>query len=844
METVLLEKLLDKVAIPAYIILVILVLFFAVKYADNIKLLLSWLIYPIAFIFKRAKTQFIKYQLDGACSIALNKYKNELPDFTIPPFRIKWMKEKDYATMLKEGEAIVNLRFSPNQTQNIINATSVYVRDIFLKHTKPYISTNLQEAINLTIISSILQNTDANHDIMFDFFEENKENFVTYAAECEQLQSINDSGLFSRILIRELDSYGHKLLGRIPNDKYKQEADDFVKFLYNIAIREHEEYTKLQFEQSFLKVGVLLVAKEDTYAKGGLAPYLRRIKLGFAKGIDTFYLLAREESVDILKKVVQELLLRGDFRIINKPKEYKDRYDRDVICYCIKVDSQSSIANAYRDINDTIKTQTEIVGVITRVRKDKICVDVNGVEGYVAAHNFSKQPSINPFDYFKENSLINIIPMEVKDDGIVEFSLIGTNSDPIRLLQNNFTIGTTIEVIVDYADDDFVKFNIPDVDTTAIAFRRDLTYSRYMLLHQKFTNGSSWNCDIKEINYEKNELIVRLHDLIDPWKVIDIYNIKKSMVNFTICRRDKFGFWGEIKEGIVAFLPYKNLAWLEKDIEQTKRTLSLGSICQCHIIDVNLTKKLIYLSCKNNLDNPYESFVKQHKNVCVSCILRDKSEKGYFGQIANGLKIFIPKEETHRDNNYYDIKLNTYINVFIIGLGKSSDLLIGSVKKYIPYALQEFYDTHQVNQIIDSKDLVIKEITQECIIVMINKYKALLFRGDISNEAYIPDCRAIFSSGKIDFPLVIKDINLEQNRILLSLRNLTMENSRMIKKISYQEQYDAIVLGYKQDNRYTILLKTIWIETTLESAKALHVGETIIVRAVRLTEPSVFILVE
>ena len=135
--------------------LFLLILLFIVFNPDKTKEIVSWIWYPLGNFFKFARKRYVKYQLDGACSRALKNIAKELPEFKIPVFRIKWIKEDNYGETLKDGEAIVNLKFSHNQTRNIINATSVYVRDIFLKQTKPYISENLKEAIDLSIIKNI-----------------------------------------------------------------------------------------------------------------------------------------------------------------------------------------------------------------------------------------------------------------------------------------------------------------------------------------------------------------------------------------------------------------------------------------------------------------------------------------------------------------------------------------------------------------------------------------------------------------------------------------------------------------------------------------------------------------
>lgn len=819
-----------------------LIILFVIFNPDKTKELVSWIWYPLGGIFKFARKRYIKFQIDGACSRALKNIAKELPEFNIPKFRIKWIKEQNYGEMLEKGEAIVNLKFSHNQTQNIINATSVYVHDIFLKQTKPYISENLKEAIDLSIIKNILLKISPNRNIMSDFLEDNQEKFAQYINECDKLEQIDDAGLFSRILIRELDSFGNKLIGRIPNQAYQDEADKFTEYLYNISVRDIDENTKLQFEQPTIKVGVLLVAKSETYYNYGLAPYLRRIKLGFARGIDTFYLLAREDKVDILRKVVSELLGTGNFQIINKPQNYRDRQNRTAICYCIRIDADSALSKSYQDIKDGINNLEELCAVVTYVRQDKIIVDLNGVEGFISSHNFSKNnEKINPLDYFRENTLINVRPLEINSDGVVEFTLIDTSSDPFNILHSNFSIGKIIDAKVTYVDDEFVKFEIPNSLTTAIAFRRDLTYSRFMLLHSKFTIGSMWSCMIKEIDYNTNELHLRLSDLKDPWRNQDFK--QDSVVNFTICKREKNLFIGEISEGITGILRYNYLSWKNADIEGMKHEFLLGHTYPCKIINIDYSNEVIYLSHRGN-QNPYDIYCSEHKGREIECIFNSKDEKGWYGLTDNKLSIFMPKGETCRGDKTYKLYLNTKQKVYVKDIGKRLDSIIVSVKPYIPYPLQDFYDSHSINQRL--YNLKISDVSPECIKFKINNSKqsheAILFKNEISSLLFINDCRDLFQVGDIMPLLCIKEINLEKNSILLSLKQILQENAPSLSEASYDVSYEALVLGRKYGNNYIVVIKDLWVEAILESHNLLQSGDIVRVRAIRLSPPAEFIL--
>src|SRR5690606_5696840 len=226
-------------------------------------------------------------------------------------------------------------------------------------------------------------------NLISQFFEENSIDSEEVFEKCEKIEEVDDNGLMTRILLRELNNFGDKLIGRLPKPEHKDESDKFLDFINQIATREFDDDTPLAFINDTLKVGVVLVARIETYLNYGLEPYLRRIKLGRANGIESFYLLARSEKVEILIKVADELLNTGNFILINKPKEFKDHQGREAICYYLRINEESLFASTLKEIGDSIKQKGAITGVVVSVRENHIKVDINGVEGWIKRENLS-----------------------------------------------------------------------------------------------------------------------------------------------------------------------------------------------------------------------------------------------------------------------------------------------------------------------------------------------------------------------------------------------------------------------------------------------------------------------
>jgi small subunit ribosomal protein S1 len=820
--------------------IVILFVGFIFFFPDNAKTLAGWVYQFFGYVFTGLRKNAIKNRIEGPCSKSLKKIVKELPDIEIPELSIDWVKEDNLQTIFDDGKAIVKLKFSNDQTRNVIKATTVYVRDAFLKHSKPYLSEQLKKAIDFSVTRKILLNLNKNKkNIVSQFIEDNTKDIEFFRDKCSRIEEIDDNGLLTRVLIRELDYFGTKLIGRIPSEENLKEADDFLEFLYEIAIREPDDFTPLQFPRNTLKAAVLLVAKKETYYNHGLNPYLRRIKLGLAQGIETFYLLAREDKVEILKPVASELLATGNFVLINNPLEYKDTKGRDVICYCIRVNSDSLIAQTLHEISELIKIKGVINGVITKVKDDGLKVDVDGIEGFVKSHNLSIIQISEPWKFFKTKSYIELIPIDILSNGIVEFTLKGTKSDPNEIIQTNYELGKSIFATVQFCDDSFIALNIGHDRINGIAFRKHLTYSRFILLNKKFELNKEFEFLIHGYDFERNRIQLKLKDLIDPWYNLRIH--KQTSIKFTPFKKTEKVFIGEIEEGLEAILPFYELSWLSSEVDSLKSQIKLNQPIDCIIKEIEKENRLIVLTLKDNKNNPYKSYINDNKDTIVYFKVLEIDEYGIHGIVDNTYNIYIPKYEQSWNGSTYEYKKNKSYKVSIKDIDKYPNRLIGTFKPVITHPLEKFSLKFKEGQALKFLNIQSK-YDWGCVVNIIDGsrvYECLLFNGEISNNCFIKSSSIVLKNVET-LPLIIKSIDCDKNRIIMSLKDLTKKNIERITNVTYESSYDCIVLG-KLGINYNVLLTGIWIEGVLESSKTYNEGAIINLRPSSISEKSLIL---
>lgn len=811
------------------ILVIVFVLYVAATKPENFKIYFGFIYQLIAWPFQFLRKKAIRFKIEGPTTKALKKLAKEVPDIEIPELVIQWVNEDNLETKLKEGKAIIKLKFDNDNTRNILKATNVYVRDAFLKHSKPYLHDSLRKALDLIVSKKILLQIKTNQsNLISQFFEENSIDSEEVFEKCEKIEEVDDNGLMTRILLRELNHFGDKLTGRLPKPEHKDESDKFLDFINQIATREFDDDTPLAFINDTLKVGVVLVARIETYVNYGLEPYLRRIKLGRANGIESFYLLARSEKVEILIKVADELLNTGNFILINKPKEFKDHQGREAICYYLRINEESLFASTLKEIGDSIKQKGAITGVVVSVRENHIKVDINGVEGWIKRENLSIIEINDARLYFKEGTYIEAAPLEIQQNGVVELSLKNTASDPNRLVTSNFEIGKKIFGKVSYIDDEFIKVDLGLEKVEGFVYRKDLTKSRFVFLHKKFSVGEEREFEVLGYNFERASIRLKLVGIPDPWTSTN--HFAGEPVKFLVCKRTQRSFVGEIEEGMEAVLPLSEIDWTPDGISEKLKHIKLDGVLDCRVKRIDKEDSIVVLTLKEHKKNPYIKFFEENKDQVFEFKIDEITAYGINGTLTESdLKIYIPKYEMSWDGSKYPYKVGTKKKVSIKDVDKSKSRLIGTFKTIVSHPLKQIQENYTEGQIL--KKLRVKKTFDWGIVYEINHnkrlYEGLLVRGDISHYGWIESC-INFGSCLNDIPLEIKSIDIEKNRIILSLKNLTRRNSTRVESLNYEFSYEGVVLGKSRTgNKYGVLLPNLWMEGILESDKTYKPGQTI-----------------
>lgn len=813
-----------------------LTMFTMFKYYNNIRNIVNDIVSLCARTFGWFKSTSTKMSIETNGTTSIDILNRIVPELNLPKFSIEWAKSDEQGKVILEpGKAIVLLKYNRDNTQNIINTTALYIQRTMLNNSKPYLDEGIRKAVDFAIIRSFLNRTPQKDYIITQYVDSCRDDIDMYVDAFEKVLKVEDEGLLTRVLLREYAVWGNRLVGHIFNSELTLESKSFLDFVYNIAIREYDEHTPLAFNEKTLKVAILLIAKYDTYAVSGVEPYLRRIKEGFAKGINTFYLLARNKKIDILNEVYAQLISTGNYNLLNGPEIYKDNSGRDNICYCIEVRQDADLAKGYSIINQRILEEKSIEVSITNVYKDSVLCDFEGIPVNINRNEITDNPELQLQSYYTVGMTIEVIPIKFGDGGCAEASLLSTRSNPKTLVDNNYSVGTIIKAVVQYVDDEFIKLLVKDTSQECVAYRRNLTFNRFEYLHKMFPIGSEYEFEIIDIEYIYNCLELKLTTLCDPWdsctlKVgdkldITIYNIRETF------------FETEIDGGLYAILPFSELAWFDSDVDQIRKDLKRNSCVTTTIKRINKDERLVILSCKSSKSPYSDRFNQMNKQNTLSVRIDSMNSYGILGLTENKYHVFIPLSETYIGDNKFNVKMGKSYPVHIIDVSNRENSFIGSFKPFIEHPLEKFKELFSEGQVL--LHLNIAKSVQGGLFFSItvgNQHitDAFLPNSEVSHFCYIKNLNILFENG-FTCPLIIKKIDLKKNQVILSLKELTMRNLQKLSSLEFGVEYIGTIIGNNY-NKYSVLLNDIWTEVLIESNNRHNIGEQISIYKVSASE--------
>lgn len=298
-----------------------------------------WLVVIILVIYNVDKVLLIKSEIFGFfanfCSFAKkgqlsNKVRGAIlksvkeqslkSDIIPSDLKVVWINKEDTESFVKNDQVIIRIKQASNPHENLVTVISEYVNNGLLHNVKRYLNKEVMDASRILMTRKIVQLSDKSslayldENYIIPKFRESEELKELY----DDLVKIDNNGMFSGIMLNEFKKAGLNIYGQVEDPLLFAESKEFMRFLYNIAIRLSSDPTDLCFNREYFKVAIFLTASTRTLETSGISPFIKAISKQLDDGIETIYIFGLGSKREVAEQISTEL--DSDFRIekINK----------------------------------------------------------------------------------------------------------------------------------------------------------------------------------------------------------------------------------------------------------------------------------------------------------------------------------------------------------------------------------------------------------------------------------------------------------------------------------------------------------------------------------------------
>jgi hypothetical protein len=261
-----------------------------------------------------AHKKFVQHDFQGNVNEFVKKHAKEMPGFQVKGVKLEWVEgDVKRQAFLEADRVVVRVKRDDPHHENFVKAVYLFVSTALLYRAKRYISPPQGRAIDLFVTAEIFR--EQRPEVVNHFLEEYlhpqiDDGSIRVNDLFAQFDVISKAGFFYPVFLQEMDYLGHKVFGKTRNQDVVTEVNDLIEFLHTLSLRRvGDEETDLEFVKAYCRFAVVIVGKSIKLKKAiaPTAPYVRFIRNGLEKNVETVYLIGHAENENHIQQICMEL---------------------------------------------------------------------------------------------------------------------------------------------------------------------------------------------------------------------------------------------------------------------------------------------------------------------------------------------------------------------------------------------------------------------------------------------------------------------------------------------------------------------------------------------------------
>lgn len=831
------------IGIPVAVFFVIMSIYYIAKFGNEIITFGSKVLRIFCFLGGWVKKESISSEFEGRINSIVKEYNKDFNLEFLPPCKITWVSDKNQECFLNGDEAILCMNFDrKNQNVNYLNATHQYVKTAFISKSKLFIENTTKDAFDLIATHKFLKNH--RREVLQEFNILFSEIDTHVKSEFERFFPTDQAGLFSSILIPELFHFGESIpQSAPPTSNIKKDITRFIEWFYLLATRDWDERTELVYESTHFKVGVILVAKQETWERYGKDAYVR---WGVKYATDNFnavYILAiGKDRYTKATIVADELKNAYGFEQINKnPKIFIIDPETDepqsLTCYSLRPNSANLQHNAWEIIYDTYTKGNAITAIVHEVASDNITVNVSGLL-FVLNRDVLSSASLRVLtSFFRKGQelILNITKCEKYETA--SLSNVDTETDPKMLIEYissnpDKKVDAVVKSIVTNKEGETVGLRVvPNDDIIrnleVFIHKSNASLSRFTNLNEKYHIGGVITILINEYDPKDKSLVGKVLGLSDPWGSSgEIHRIAENSVHTMVIKElTNYSIKGEITEGIECIVKKQEISFNKDECETSN--VNINDNLSVFIFSIDYDRRIIFASIKRVNATAEQLKLLQTKDNIIRCEIIEVNPRIGLSvkNEDNSVNGIIPNYEICWGNSYpqnRNFHAGDNIDVKILQINPDNNTHKCSHKRVYTHNFDSIKQFISVGQEIEGTVLKSFNLFSEISI----KYKNISCVGYISNQdisnivrIYDGDLQHYLAVGSTYY-FNIKAIN-DQNK------------SIVLDRIAFLDSYEKPEIGEVSEVTIVKVFKNkMWfysdnLEGYIIGSKGINIGDKV-----------------
>ena len=216
--------------------------------------------------------------------------------------RLSFVKEIDRTELDPENHVIiVRIRDNLEDDRNLVNSMMAFCSIGVVPQSRQFLPKAMNGAIDITMTRKLLNELEHHTALKYLYDEVMTEGEDDESKErdefCRIFDDLDESGLFTRVVLEEMRDFGARIATRFPRDWHGEEAVQFVKYVHAVATRQPgQDMQEVGHRSYYISTAFVFIGSIETMIDGGEEPYLAHVRWLRTNGYRRAYLAARGGS--------------------------------------------------------------------------------------------------------------------------------------------------------------------------------------------------------------------------------------------------------------------------------------------------------------------------------------------------------------------------------------------------------------------------------------------------------------------------------------------------------------------------------------------------------------------